>query len=184
MYVGSHGLEIDGPMGEYVHPGVAETQQTLAHIDAQLAESVSGLGGIYLERQPFSIAVHTRNAESEQARTRAREAATEAVAGSGGQLVLQHGKEVAELRPAVDWNKGSAVAYLLDQLPRADHSGVLYFGDDRTDEDAVAWVESSSGVAVRVGRSADTVAAYRLAGPNEVIAFLARLSDYVCEEDD
>ena len=179
IHVGSHGLEIDGSTGEYL-PGEAEkTQQMLQLVDSWLAATLSGLAGVFLERKPFSIAVHTRNAQSEQARERAQEAARQAVDRAGGLLVLQHGKEVVELRPAFDWNKGSAVAYLVDQL---QCSGILYLGDDRTDEDAFVWVQSAGGVAVSVGRSPGTSAGYRLDGPDEVTAFLGRLSTYICED--
>lgn len=46
--------------------------------------------------------------------------------------------QVLEVRPAIDWNKGKAVEFLLDSLGLADSDNVLpiYIGDDRTDENA------------------------------------------------
>lgn len=47
-------------------------------------------------------------------------------------------RQVLELRPKVDWNKGSAVNWILDALGIGAHPDVfpLYLGDDITDEDA------------------------------------------------
>jgi trehalose 6-phosphate phosphatase len=36
----------------------------------------------------------------------------------------------------VDWNKGKAVLFLLEQMRPPSSTPILYFGDDRTDEDA------------------------------------------------
>ena len=46
-------------------------------------------------------------------------------------------KQVLEVRPLMDWDKGHALEYLLDTLG-FDGSDVvpIYLGDDRTDEDA------------------------------------------------
>ena len=54
------------------------------------------------------------------------------------QLVCTAGKMVFEVRPRVQWNKGTAVLWLLDSLGvgDADNLFALYLGDDVTDEDA------------------------------------------------
>ncbi|RWW72553.1 hypothetical protein BHE74_00019646, partial [Ensete ventricosum] len=46
--------------------------------------------------------------------------------------------QVLEVRPAIDWNKGKAVEFLLEYLGLRTSDDVLpiYVGDDRTDEDA------------------------------------------------
>lgn len=43
-----------------------------------------------------------------------------------------------EIRPTVNWDKGRALLYLLDNLGFDNSSDVLpiYIGDDKTDEDA------------------------------------------------
>lgn len=51
---------------------------------------------------------------------------------------LTRGKMVMEIRPAIPWNKGNALEYLLETLgfENSDHVVPIYIGDDRTDEDA------------------------------------------------
>ncbi|KAK4425524.1 putative trehalose-phosphate phosphatase F [Sesamum alatum] len=53
-------------------------------------------------------------------------------------LRLTHGRKVLEVRPAIDWDKGKAVEFLLESLGFSSSDDVLpiYIGDDRTDEDA------------------------------------------------
>ena len=43
-----------------------------------------------------------------------------------------------EIRPTIDWDKGRALQYLLDNLGFDSSSDALpiYIGDDKTDEDA------------------------------------------------
>lgn len=53
--------------------------------------------------------------------------------------------QVLEVRPAIDWNKGKAVEFLLESLGLSDCDDVLpiYVGDDKTDEDAFKVNKSS-----------------------------------------
>lgn len=52
--------------------------------------------------------------------------------------------KVLELRPKVDWNKGSAVTWILDALGLGTRGDVfpIYLGDDITDEDAFVALEN------------------------------------------
>jgi trehalose 6-phosphate phosphatase len=52
--------------------------------------------------------------------------------------LVEHLLQVLEIRPAIAWDKGKAVDFLLSSLGLADSSEVfpVYIGDDRTDEDA------------------------------------------------
>jgi trehalose 6-phosphate phosphatase len=89
---------------------------------------------------------------------------------------------VLEVRPAVDWDKGRAVRFLLDALRPAAGVPVLYLGDDRTDEDAFralrAWrAEGAEGVIVADPPPERTAAAAYLRSPAEVATLLARLAE-------
>ena len=90
------------------------------------------------------------------------------------------GKEVAELRPAVAWNKGRAVGLVLDSL--SPERVPIYIGDDQTDEDGFAEAARRQGVGVVVGRPAETAAGFSLAGPGEVLAFLGDLGRRIAHE--
>ncbi|MHB9155958.1 MAG: trehalose-phosphatase, partial [Endomicrobiales bacterium] len=84
-------------------------------------------------------------------------------------------KKVREVRPPVDWNKGSAVRWLLKKLPPS-HRGAypLYLGDDVADED-VFKVLGARGLTVLVGKPRPSHADYYLKDPHEVFLFLKEL---------
>jgi trehalose-phosphatase len=83
---------------------------------------------------------------------------------------------VLELRPAIDWDKGTALGWLLEALGlAASGSFPIYIGDDVTDEDAFRAV-GKNGLAVVVrGRQGKTRASFALEDPAAVREFLARL---------
>ena len=76
-----------------------------------------------------------------------------------GRLSLRTGKAVLEIRPRVEWTKGEAVRWILEQVrverPAAS-TLALYIGDDDTDEDAFR-VLASAGVGIVVGTIATTL---------------------------
>jgi trehalose 6-phosphate phosphatase len=131
------------------------------------------------------VAVHYRNAE----RDRVGEAAA-AVRSAGQRTALRvtTGREVIELRPNVDWDKGKTLRWVLDYIEgekgpkRHSPSSPLlpiYLGDDITDEDAFDAVHDD-GVAILVRHSDDgdraTAAGYALDDPDRVREFTERLA--------
>jgi trehalose 6-phosphate phosphatase len=88
------------------------------------------------------------------------------------------GKQVFEIRPAVGWDKGSAVERFAAELP-ADWRTV-YLGDDVTDDDAFR-AARPDGFGVVVGSREAADAAYRLPTQGEVASFLDWLVDAVLE---
>lgn len=59
-------------------------------------------------------------------------------------LLNYNASQVLELRPKVNWNKGSAVNWILEALELSDKPDVfpMYLGDDITDEDAFLALEN------------------------------------------
>src|SRR5690606_21832932 len=87
------------------------------------------------------------------------------------------GAQVLELLPAVDWNKGKAIEWIRSVVDTGALSGlgVVYLGDDRTDEDAFATL-GERGISIGVGdRPHEHLIRYRLTGPAAVGQFLDRL---------
>lgn len=176
-YSGSHGFEIEHPDGtRFVQPDAATVVPELDRAEHALLEGVEGLDGVTVERKPYAIAVHTRRARDEDVKSKAKELA-EAVVSRHGGLVVRAGKEIFELRPALDWDKGHAVAHLLQSLPPA--TVPMFIGDDETDEDAFAEVGRRSGVGVLVGRArgGETSARYTLADTEETLRFLELVTE-------
>lgn len=133
VYIGNHGFERLLPESDEATPDPALRGQEsaavefLEHLDADELEGI----GLRLEDKGPIRAFHWRGAPDESAaETRARELAMAAVERN---LVAHWGRKVLEIRPAVELNKGTALAELL-QVRRI--ANALYGGDDRTDVDA------------------------------------------------
>lgn len=175
-YSGSHGFEIEMPDGERVHQDdAARALPALDRAEGLLVEGTEGLGGVVVERKPYAIAIHTRRADSEEARIAAGELARRVVE-EFSDLILRGGKEIHELRPALDWDKGAAVSHLLGLLP--GDPVPLYLGDDDTDEDGFLACRREGGVGILVGSAegSETWADYTLSDPDEAIRFLTDLT--------
>ena len=85
-------------------------------------------------------------------------------------LILQHGKMVAELRPA-GADKGDALRALMRE-PSFTGARPLFVGDDLTDEHAFAAAAELGGAGILVGPARPTAARYRLESVNAVAAWL------------
>jgi trehalose-phosphatase len=172
-YAGSHGFDIAGPGGfRFQHP---EAERALGALDAaagRLELGLSGIEGAQVERKHFAVAVHYRRvapADVDRVMEAFDAVATEAP------LRRSAGKMVLELRPDVDWHKGAAVRWLLDDVLPRPHGVPLYIGDDLTDEDAFAEIRGDGvGIAVH-GSGHATAARYSLRDPAAVRAFLERV---------
>ena len=82
-------------------------------------------------------------------------------------LRLLTGKKVLELQPAVDWDKGTAVSWVMHHLHIAPAQSI-YIGDDLTDESAFRRLRDE-GTTVAVQHSPrPTAAAYRLVDVEQV----------------
>jgi trehalose-phosphatase len=99
-----------------------------------------------------------------------------------GILKLRPGKEILEILPAIDWNKGKAAkqVLLLESLQKKSFIPICV-GDDVTDEDLFR-VFRNKGLTVRVGRSSASCAEYFVNDTNEVQQLLGALVD-LCEEE-
>ena len=105
-------------------------------------ENVLGTeSNVEIEDNLLTFSVHYRNAISNNisVANQVRKIIDDVLLDSEyqNQLICTAGKMVYEIRPQVQWNKGTAVLWLLETLGmRADDVVALYLGDDVTDEDA------------------------------------------------
>lgn len=132
-YIGNHGFErllpgSDEPeLDPALHGHEGAAAAFVAHLDLRELESA----GLRVEDKGPIRSFHWRGADDEGvAQATAREIATDAV---GRNLVPHWGRKVLEVRPAVELNKGTALAEVLEEHRVAN---ALYAGDDRTDVDA------------------------------------------------
>jgi alpha,alpha-trehalase len=174
-YAGSHGFQLAGP-GDWSreHGEARSFLPTLDLAEEQLEEALASVEGVQLERKRYAVAVHYRRAPEAAAHDARR--ITERVQRSCVGTRIGEGRKVLELRPAIDWDKGTALGWLLEALGlAASGSFPIYIGDDVTDEDAFRAV-GKNGLAVVVrGRQGKTRASFALEDPAAVREFLARL---------
>jgi trehalose 6-phosphate phosphatase len=173
---GSHGFDVRAPDGgrhvvEAARPYVAE----LSDAADQLERTVSAVPGAWVERKAFAVAIHYRQVD-DQLVPRLEEM-VDRVADVFTGLRRTGGKRIFELRPAVDWDKGRALWFLLEQAGlRPGEVVPIYIGDDVTDEDAFTAL-ASDGVGVVVTEvDRPTAATQRLRDPAEVRSFLRELT--------
>lgn len=168
FYAGNHGLEICGRGFDFIEVNAVRMQRALGWLAAALARNLSHIAGVIVENKGLTISVHYRLAPPTQKEEVLRhvQAAT-AVAPDCFQIGL--GNHVFDVRPQVDWHKGSALGWIAKQLGIAKALTVV-LGDDRTDEDAFR--AHSDGITVRIGEPGSTSAAYHLDGPAQVREFL------------
>lgn len=167
LLVGSHGIEVrvDGH----------ETSLTDDEVDARrrLSEAVhaaaAGHDEVFVEEKPAGLALHTRLAD--EATTTAVHSAARLAVGELDGIHERTGKNVLEfaVRPT---GKNDGIDRLRDIVGA---TGVLYAGDDVTDEDGFLAL-GDGDLALKVGPG-ESRAGYRVADPQAVAALLLELAD-------
>jgi trehalose 6-phosphate phosphatase len=182
-FAGSHGFDITGPDGMASEPGGAKAAlPALEKADGILQEKLKHVEGSLVERKRYAIAVHFRNVADDQV-TEVRKAVDE-VLEAMPELKIGHGKKIYELKPNLDWHKGKAVMWLMEELGLNDDKYIpLYVGDDITDEDAFAELQGH-GIGILVGEHDDqTAATYRLENVDQVRDFLEDLTNTIKQQN-
>jgi trehalose-phosphatase len=153
--VGNHGMEQRDPSGDVsVNPDVLRFEPAVAEAVRRSAALAAQNPGVVVEDKRWTASVHYRLAHPSCV-----PALTDAVREMADALGLRltHGKEVLELRPPVDIDKGVAALALAERLGATASGGSLFCaGDDRTDEDAFRVLREArpESVTVRVGAEA------------------------------
>ncbi|WP_019136011.1 trehalose-phosphatase [Cellulomonas massiliensis] len=161
-HVREHGLEHDAVRLD------DEQRARLADLGAAAQALADGRDGVWVESKPTAVVVHTRRAGPQVAGPAEQEALR--LGDRLGSTVL-HGKDVVEIS-VLETSKGRAVAALRDEVGAR---GVLYAGDDVTDEHAFE-VLGDDDVTVKVGPG-ETVARFRVDDAEAVAAALDVLAD-------
>ena len=97
-------------------------------------------------------------------------------------LRVTSGRMLVELRPDIDWDKGTTLAWIRDRIDPAGDLLPIYIGDDLTDEDAFDAVHFD-GIGIVVGHDEDgdrkTAAHFALQSPDQVREFIQRGSQWL-----
>lgn len=152
---GQHGLERRDAAGRlWIHAAPPGAKCT---IKEALAPVLVRHPGLLLEDKGLTLALHYRQAPHLAAY--AHRLMARLMQEAGGELELQKGKRVIEIKPA-GIDKGTAVAEYLTEAPfRGRHP--VFIGDDLNDEHGFAEVNRIGGISIKVGSGA-SCARYRL----------------------
>ena len=178
IYAGNHGMEISAPGMDFIHPEARAIKPVIDAVLGGLVEKLSQYEGVLVEGKGLTLSVHYRLTPEElrpQVFAGFDQVLTEV--GQRDSTRVTRGKEVLEVRPRVDWDKGKAIVKIAANFP--DETLAMFFGDDQTDEDGFAAVHELNGISVFVGAARQpTRAIYRVDSPIEVaqtLELMARL---------
>jgi trehalose 6-phosphate phosphatase len=164
-YLGAHGAELlrAGWTESVLDQRLADWSQRMGEFGRQADTQDLRRLRIRLEDKGAILAFHWRAAPKEEAARAAIDAVATRATAVG--LRTHWGRKVLEVRPPVQFDKGSGVtAFLADSAVEA----VMYVGDDRTDLDAFRAIvrlaeEGQVTTAIRVGVRSDE-------GPEEIVS--------------
>lgn len=168
IYAGNHGLEIEGRRLHFVEPGAAARREQLGRLVDRLALGLRHVAGVLVEDKGLTASIHHRCADP-AAVPFIEKSVRQTVSAVGALFRVGRGKQSLEVTPRTGWNKGSAVRWIRARLGETE-SLCVYFGDDRTDEDAFQALPEA--MTFRVGPVTRTDAKYRVSGPAAVHEFL------------
>jgi trehalose 6-phosphate phosphatase len=181
LYVGNHGIEIEGPVLNFEFPGAAQKIPLLKILKSALDRSLALIAGVFVENKGFGLSVHYRLADEQKTceiENIVKKVVMEAV--KAGLVVVISGKKVFEVRLKFNWSKGEAIKYLIKAFDKGSPDNGLYpmyFGDDQTDEDGFKVVNTfEAGLSVLIGEETQQSAAhYFLKSTEEFGEFLSVL---------
>lgn len=158
--VTAHGarVRVGGEVDEHPLSG-SDLVENVVRMCAHFADTVPGL---ISEAKPTGVVLHFRKAPEAEAEALKMIRTLSEVYSD---FEMHISKMAYELRPR-DIGKDAAVRRLLQGAPFEGRTPV-YFGDDTTDEAALALVKDLGGVSVRVG-DGDTTAEFRARDPEHV----------------
>ncbi len=177
IYAGNHGLEIEGAgiTSEWkIDPSYKDN---LAEIKAQLTKECIAIPGVLLEDKGLSLCLHYRMASADEGKISVIFHRVTDPYKISGKISIMHGKKVIEIRPAIGWDKGKIVKWLLarERLLAQDRNYIaIYVGDDETDEKAFKALGDNE-ISVMVGNVPTSSAKYYVNDTDQVYQLLTMI---------
>jgi len=177
LLAGTYGIEMITPSGERVERVDFQlVRPYLEKIKPQWKELIQPFPEFYLEDKGWSLALHAKQVDREQAERTLQQAREKVIRAElpPGLFQLLGGDKFLEIAPTKA-NKGLTIEYLLSNHPLED-SLAVYMGDDDKDEEAFKVIMKNGGIAIKVCKPpCETIAQLRLESPSDVRQFLTTL---------
>jgi trehalose 6-phosphate phosphatase len=167
LLVGSHGIELR--MDGHETSLTDDEKAARVRLSAAVHAAAAGHEGVFVEEKPAGLALHTRLADADTTETVLTEARRTVGALEG--IHERTGKNVLEFAVRAT-GKNDGIDRLRDIVGA---TGVLYAGDDVTDEDGFAAL-GEGDLAIKVGPG-ESRAGHRVADPAAVARLLVELAD-------
>jgi trehalose-phosphatase len=180
IYSGNHGLELKGPGIRFNSPVSKKHKAIISGINRGLHKKLTPIKGALIENKGLSLAVHYRLVTPKQVplvKTIFHQITSPH--RRRNEIRIRMGKMLIEVCPAVNWDKGKAVSWLMRNASFKPSVMPVYIGDDITDEDAFK-ILKDSGLTVFVGRPTKSHAKYYVKNTGEVLDFLKTLCGENC----
>jgi trehalose-phosphatase len=179
IYGGNHGLELKGPQIRFKSPVTKKHRAILKKLNRVLRNKLRSIKGILIEDKGLSLCIHYRLVAPKKIPL-LKDVFRQATAFNlrRNEIRVRPGKMVLEVCPPVEWDKGKAVLWLLQNVSFLEDASVMpvYIGDDLTDEDAFKLLKNS-GLTIFVGKPKKSNARYYIKNTNEVLDFLRIIPD-------
>ena len=181
VYVGNHGLEIEGNGISFKVNGAVEARSEIMKFLREIQEAIreGNIRGAVLEDKKLTASIHYRlmdKIDIEAFLSLVRSALKPYL--EKGLFRIVEGKKVVEVRPNIQWEKGKAVQWLMMQ-DGFKESIPIYIGDDETDRDAFRAIKGQ-GISIAVGPMLQD-ADYYLRSQSEVEKLLSWLKSSLRE---
>lgn len=180
LYVGNHGLEIEGTKINFKSPLSLHYLETLQGIKKDLASKIiSAIKGAFIEDKGLALTLHYRLVDKKDIPRLKDLFRQEMIAYMAKDKIrLKDAKMAFEIRPPVRWDKGKVALWLLARqhfmLQEKINILPLYIGDDVTDEDAFKALKNK-GITVRVDGDTASYAKYFVKDTSEVFRLLKEI---------
>jgi trehalose 6-phosphate phosphatase len=173
LLAGTYGIEILTPNGILLHrEDYQKIRPVIDWLKPRWEALLDNTNGFYLEDKGWSLAIHAKDADHQQA-TGLLESAHQYLEKIEPRSLFRilGGEKFLEIGPAKA-HKGETVRLLLEEYP---FSGALliYLGDDDKDEEAFEVVVDAGGIAIQVSQQyRQSLASVRFENPRAVINWL------------
>ncbi|MCM8790227.1 MAG: trehalose-phosphatase [Candidatus Omnitrophica bacterium] len=185
IYVGNHGLEVEGEDITSEWKIIPSYKENLARIKTILAAEYAATPGVFIEDKGLSLCLHYRMADTDEDTIRDIFRRITGPFKEAGKIATMDGKKVIEVRPATGWGKGKIVKWLLarERMRTGDNDIFpIYVGDDTTDEEAFKAL-GDNGIAVMVGNVPASSARYYADNTDEVYQLLTMILKFKEEQN-